>query len=115
LDRSLDFFASSYNDLAPTEPLFALAAPDFAAKRLKIIAQGFSPWVSQLKNRALKVAPDARVTDGVNTRRPERTPLGRHFQGVSFGVINPGLKPWTVIYSRFAAKSDRLSRGGFFA
>ena len=34
--------------------------------------------------------------------------IGRHFQGVSFGAINPGLKPWAIIYYRFAAKSDPL-------
>jgi hypothetical protein len=30
--------------------------------------------------------------------------FGRHFQGVSSHAINPGLKRWAILYSRFAAK-----------
>jgi hypothetical protein len=28
--------------------------------------------------------------------------FGRHFQGVWFGTINPGLKPWAMVCNRFA-------------
>jgi hypothetical protein len=38
--------------------------------------------------------------------------LGRHFQGGSRATHNPGLKPWAVLYSRFAAKSDSPPRDG---
>ena len=42
------------------------------------------------------------------------TRLGRHFQGGFRATHNPGLKPWAVLYSRFAAKSDRPLQDGMF-
>jgi hypothetical protein len=32
--------------------------------------------------------------------------LGRHLQGAYRVLRNPGLKPWAILYSRFAAKSN---------
>jgi hypothetical protein len=73
------------------------------------------------------------ILDCTNTLAPAQR-LGRHFQGAFLGAINPGLKPWAMIYNpprrvspthnwaiffgRFAAKSDRekglwLFRGRF--
>jgi hypothetical protein len=30
--------------------------------------------------------------------------IGCHFQGTSYSPPDPGLKPWAVLYSRFAAR-----------
>jgi hypothetical protein len=67
---------------------------------------GLQPWVSRLPIGALKVAPDVSATDGINTLRPEqppRSPLSGRFNCPP----DPGLKPWAMLYSRSAAKSDR--------
>jgi len=36
--------------------------------------------------------------------------IGCHFQGTSHRPPDPGLKPWAILYSRFAAKSDKPLR-----
>jgi hypothetical protein len=67
---------------------------------------------------ALKVAPDRvwlgpglLIKSGARTSvlawatRYDRSSFGRHFQGVSSYAIDPGLKPWAVMYRRFAAKA----------
>jgi hypothetical protein len=76
---------------------------DLAAKRLYRIAQGFSPGKA-FKGRALKVAPHWALS--VPAVRQYR---GRHVRALLQGAFllrpNPGLKPWAVLYSRFAAKS----------
>jgi len=69
---------------------------------------GLRPWVAHIKASALKVAPEACVRNSAyQTKEPREyrpaemqstfdhpTRIGRHFQGVSRGAINPGLKPW---------------------
>ena len=40
-----------------------------------------------------------------------RSYFGRHFQGVSYNATNPGLKPWAILYSRFAANSRHCVPG----
>ena len=37
--------------------------------------------------------------------------FGRHFQGVSYNATNPGLKPWAILCSRFAANSRHFVPG----
>jgi hypothetical protein len=78
---------------------------DFAAKRLHITAQGFSPGLCVARNPPWK-------------RRPTRVPrifacysicasnIGCPFQGTFQQPSDPGLKPWAVLYSRFAAKPN---------
>ena len=68
---------------------------------------GLQPWVGSLVSRALKVAPEVSATGGIERLRREpisRPPLSGRFQC----LLNPGLKPWAMVLSRFAAKSDRL-------
>ena len=67
---------------------------------------GLQPWVSRSSSGALKVAPDVSATDGINTSRPgqpPRSPLSGRFDCSP----DPGLKPLAMVYSRFAARSDR--------
>ena len=61
---------------------------DFTAKRLHIIAQGFSPGSVSWKG-ALKVATDLSTRDAANVPRHE-PPLGRHFQGDFIGHLTQG-------------------------
>jgi hypothetical protein len=39
-------------------------------------------------------------------KKSPKARLGRHFQGEFRATLNPGLKPWAVLYSRFAAKAE---------
>src|ERR1700751_5832465 len=39
-----------------------------------------------------------------------RPKIGCHFQGTSHRPPNPGLKPWSFLYSHSAAKSDKPVR-----
>jgi len=78
---------------------------DFAAKRLEIIAQGFSPG-----SCVARIRPESggRVVSLGSSRVILTTPnIGCHFQGTFHRPPDPGLKPWAVLYSRFAAKSDK--------
>jgi hypothetical protein len=71
---------------------------------------GLQPWVSWLENGALKVAPDGSATDAIDTPRAEHTsrpPLS----GRLCEATNPGLKPWAMVYNRFAVSSLMVSRG----
>ena len=43
------------------------------------------------------MAPDV----GTLVKQHAETRLGRHFQGGFRATLNPGLKPWAVLYSRF--------------
>ena len=79
---------------------------------------GLQPWVRQTETRAClsavvlgkwdeggKVAPDVTVTGWVNTPCPEharRSPLSGGF----IASPHPGLKPWAILFNRFAVKSD---------
>jgi hypothetical protein len=38
--------------------------------------------------------------------------IRRHFQGTFYKQRDPGLKPWAVLFGRFAAKSDKPRRDG---
>jgi hypothetical protein len=68
---------------------------------------GLQPWVTWLSSDALKVASDVGATGKIHTPRP-RTCLSRPpLSGRFICPRNPGLKPWAILYSRFAAKSDR--------
>ena len=49
------------------------------------------------------MAPDVGRAAGI-TRRQTKTLFGCHFQGGFRTGRNPGLKPWAVLYNRFAAK-----------
>jgi hypothetical protein len=51
----------------------------------------------------------ARLTQSTHTK-PIADPVCRYFQGGSFALRHPGLKPWAITCSRFAAKSDSLQR-----
>ena len=62
---------------------------------------GLQPWVRQIQTRALKVAPDVGAIGGINTTFPEhapRSPLSGRFHSLP----SPGLKPWAIMYNRFA-------------
>ena len=89
-----------------------------APEGLNIIAQGFNPGLVAHVGRALpvrrsfalssegeKVAPDCawpmRVVHDPKRNRPQR--LCRPFRANLTGATNPGLKPWAIVYSRFAA------------
>ena len=45
----------------------------------------------------------ARLTE--STHQAQNKPFGRHFQGGSLCLRYPGLKPWAMVYNRFAVKS----------
>jgi hypothetical protein len=67
------------------------------------LSPGFQPWV-----RCLIVArPESGARDwrGCVIQRTNHSAqtVWRHFQGASFDIRNPGLKPWAMICSRFAA------------
>ena len=76
-----------------------------AAKRLYRTAQGFSPG---LRERGIRPGSGGRgeslgywrvIAAGVPN-------VGCHLQGTFHRPPDPGLKPWAVLYSRFAAKSN---------
>ena len=71
-----------------------------AAKLLYKTAQGFSPGLGDWEG-ALKVAPDGGLIHEEPKDAP-RPPLS----GRISAAPDPGLKPWAVFYSRFAAKAD---------
>ena len=88
----------------------------FAAKRLHIIAQGFSPGLRVTRNPPWRPRRVFRLFACYSTAAPN---IGCHFSsfvpyspnyGGQAGHLllppDPGLKPWAVMYSRFAAKSD---------
>jgi hypothetical protein len=89
---------------------------NFAAERLHIIAQAFSPALHSAK-AALKVAAKARLwaVRMLFIVPQHRMPLFllRPCIPANYGgqaghhllTANPGLKPWAVLYSRFAANS----------
>ena len=37
-----------------------------------------------------------------STFQAQNRPVGRHFQGGSFACVTQGLKPWAMVYNRFA-------------
>jgi hypothetical protein len=93
-------------------------------KRLYIVPQGFSPGLSSAESALISVAAE-RVFRALRVlfrqRAQHRVPLSllRPYispkttadrQGTFHRPPNPGLKPWAVLYSRFAAKSDKPLR-----
>ena len=67
-------------------------------------AQGFSPGLGDWEG-ALKVAPDGGLIHEEPKDAP-RPPLSGRIPATP----HPGLKPWAVLYSRFAAKVDTSLR-----
>ena len=62
---------------------------------------------------ALKVAPDVRPAAQITPEWPKdapRPPLSGRIRATR----NPGLKPWAVMHSRFAAKVRSVLRDGLF-
>jgi hypothetical protein len=92
---------------------------------------GLQPWVTRTQKHALKVASevlgwcqrgstiedcDIRPTDRINTPSPEQTPRPP-LSGRLICLHHPGLKPWAMVYNRFAvnptgsrAKTRRAGR-----
>jgi hypothetical protein len=58
---------------------------------------------------ALKAAPDGGTV--VKTGEQPKDATGGHFQGEFRAPLNPGLKPWAIIRSRFAAKVRHVPIG----
>ena len=71
---------------------------------------GLQPWVRRSAKSALKVAAEARLQAISACYFTDAPNVGCHFQGTSYYLLDPGLKPWAVLYSRFAAESDIFSR-----
>jgi hypothetical protein len=71
---------------------------------------GFQPWVRWSVKGALKVAPDVGRAGGITPEEPKnapRPPLSGRISRYAIPrvkTLDPGLKPWAVLYSRFAAK-----------
>ena len=78
----------------------------FAAKRLYRTAQGFSPALA-LGQLVSKRCPESGNRCWAcwwnNTRRAWRRASVATFRA-NFSRRNPGLKPWAILYSRFAAE-----------
>jgi hypothetical protein len=47
----------------------------------------------------------ARLTE--STHQAQNKPFGRHFQGGSLCLRYPRLKPWALVYNRFAVNPTR--------
>jgi hypothetical protein len=56
-----------------------------------------------VEKRALKVAPDVSSVGGVDAHRPGTHPSAATFRADKF-LANPGLKPWAMVYNRFAVQ-----------
>jgi hypothetical protein len=41
----------------------------------------------------------------INASKSRSINFGRHFQGGHLDTPNPGLKPWAIVYNRFAVKN----------
>jgi len=78
---------------------------DFAAKRLYRTAQGLNPGfgVARIRPESGGRGVSLGSSRVIPTAPP---PIGCHFQGTFHRPTDPGLKPWAVLCSRFAAKSD---------
>src|SRR5689334_4051781 len=74
-------------------------------RRLIQSSPGFESWVRCRTARALKQAPETSTTIQISSPTPDPTKVGRHFQGASFRVTDPGVNPWAVLYNRFAVKT----------
>jgi hypothetical protein len=68
-------------------------------RRLIQSSPGFQTWVRCRTVRALKQAPETSATIQISSPTPEPTKVGRHFQGASFRVTDPGVNPWAVLYN----------------
>jgi hypothetical protein len=84
---------------------------EFAAKRLKIIAQGFSPGNGSPKGDALKGRPIHGSGGLIHVLLPSQkvdaptTHIRSPFQGDSKVDVYPGLKPWAVLLDHFMVKA----------
>jgi hypothetical protein len=83
-------------------------ASAFAAKRLHIAAQGFSPGLCGTRNRPESGGRGASLALRVlfHHRAQNRVPLSGHL----LLPPDPGLTPWAVLSSRCAAKTDAPNR-----
>ena len=77
----------------------------FTAKRLYRTAQGFNPGYDAKRDVPRKRHQSSERLGNSVRHFPELTFLGRRFQGTSFSVAEPGLKPWAVLYNRFAVNT----------
>jgi hypothetical protein len=71
---------------------------------------GLQPWVTRCTRSALKVATEVHLLALQRVVPIARPKIGCHFQGTSHRPPNPGLKPWSVLYSHSAPKSDKPVR-----
>jgi hypothetical protein len=57
-----------------------------------------------------RIARFTRLTE--STHEAQNKPFGRHFQGGSLCLRYPGLKPWAMMYNRFAVNpTDSQTEG----
>ena len=73
--------------------------------RLYGIAQGFNPGRDVKRGVPSKRHQTLARLVKSTSHLSELTVLGRHFQGASFGVTDPGLNPWAVLYNRCAVNT----------
>jgi sulfonate transport system substrate-binding protein len=85
-------------------------SPMNTAKRLQILAQGFNPGWGVVTERALKGHQTGieRLSQRNHVVRKIRPSSGATFRAHSLVVVNPGLKPWAMIYNRFAVSAEAL-------
>ena len=57
------------------------------------------------------MAPDVGRGGGITREQALQPRLGRHLQGGFRVTRNPGLKPWAMMCSRFAAKARHVPAG----
>jgi hypothetical protein len=67
---------------------------------------GLQPWVGRLSRCALKAAPEVGANRDSNPPYPNSPPRARLSVRIYY-PRNPGLEPWAMVYSRFAAEFGR--------
>ena len=74
------------------------------------------PRASALGNARREIRPERAAEACLEALQcvvpPERPKSGATFRAPLTNHLTPGLKPWAVLCSRFAAKSDRALRDG---
>jgi hypothetical protein len=69
------------------------------------LAQGFSPGLDMTGSSALKVAPECRCFAMGRSILEDSSPqIGCPFRAYRICTLNPGLKPWAIIFCPFGAK-----------
>lgn len=75
------------------------------AKRLQIAAQGFSPGSDMTESSALKAAPECGCFGTERSICNDSSPqIGCPFRAYRICILNPGLKPWAILFCPFGAK-----------